>query len=132
MYLLSEIASKINGKLVGPDIKISEISEIDKGNSGSLSFIDNPLYAKYYATTKCSALIVNIDFSNEDTRDDISLIKVSNARLALLNAINLFYKPSLNSIKIKNNSSSIVSANTVIGKNLTLGEFNYISDNSRV
>ena len=127
--MLSEIASKINGKLVGPDMKISKISEIDRGNSGSLSFIDNPLYAKYYSTTKCSALIVNIDFNSESIRNDISLIKVSNARLGLLNAINLFYKSSK---KIKDNSSSIISKNTIIGKNLTLGEFNYISYNSRI
>ena len=75
MLLLSEIAKVIKGSLNGQDVPISEISEIDKGKDGSLSFIDNPIYIKKYFTTQCSALIVNKDFKN-NSRSDISLIKV--------------------------------------------------------
>ena len=61
-FLLSDIAKKINGKLIGEDRNIFEISEIQNGKKGSLSFIDNPIYSKYYPSTKCSGIIVNNKF----------------------------------------------------------------------
>ena len=75
MYLLSKIADKINGTLIGSDKNIVSISEISKGDSQSLSFIDNPLYLKYYSSTECGALIVSEEFKLFE-RTDISLIKV--------------------------------------------------------
>ena len=81
-------------------MSISNISEIDKGSFGSLSFIDNPIYSKQYFTTKCSALIVKKNFKH-DSRKEISLIKVSNPRLGLLKAINLIYPSNLENSKLE-------------------------------
>ena len=94
--------------------------EIDKGKEKTLSFIDNPLYYKQYFTTKCPALIVNNDFQ-ESSRSDISLIKVENARLGLLNAINLIYS--------QNDNSQVP---PVIGDNFKTGKFSSIENNCKV
>ena len=129
MYLLSEIANKINGQLIGPDKKIVEISEINNGESESLSFIDNPQYLKYYPTTKCGALIVGNDFKDSN-REDISLIKVSNPRLGLLKAIKIIYKNKLNSKISKSNrveNDCYIDKSAIIGENLCLGKFSSIS-----
>ncbi len=57
----------------------------------------------------------------EFSREDISLIKVENARLGLLKAINLMYS------KIKNKQVP-----AIIGDNLKLGEFTHISSNCKI
>ena len=114
---LSEIANEIGGALEGKDFAITEIREIDKGNIGSLSFIDNPLYFKQYHSTKCSGLIVNESFK-ESSRTDVSLIKVENARLGLLKAINLIYS----SYNIENEPAKI-------GDNFKSGKFTHVSNN---
>ena len=56
-----------------------------------LSFIDNPLYLKYYCSTKCGALIVAEDFKDFN-REEVSLIKVKNPRLSLLKAIQFIHQ----------------------------------------
>ena len=86
-----------------------------------LSFIDNPLYLKQYFTTKCSALIVNKIFK-ESSRKDISLIKVENARLGLLKAIQLIY-PKENNIQ---------EISTTIGDNFKTGKFTHISNGCKI
>ena len=109
---LSEIAKKINGKLIGDDCDICEISDIEYGQKGSLSFIDNPLYFKYYSSTNCSALIVNEKFSI-DSKSNISIVIVENTRLAVMKAIKMIYP-------LKNNSNfnkPVFSKNVEIGKN---------------
>jgi len=124
---LSEIANKIGGVLEGQDVPITEIREIHKGNVGSLSFIDNPLYFNRYHSTKCSGLIVNESFK-ESSRSDVSLIKVENARLGLLKAINLIYsnnsteiEPAKIGVNFKSGKFTNVSNNCVIGDNVIIG-----------
>ena len=119
MYLLSDIADKINGQLVGSDKKIVEVSEIDSGKSKSLSFIDNPLYLKCYSTTECGALIVSKDFKPSD-RKNISLIKVDNPRLGLLKAIQIIYK-NQTSQEPTSKDTSFIHNDASIGDNFRLG-----------
>ena len=126
MLSLSKIAKEINGELVGADLNINSICQIDKGQPGSLSFIDNPIYIKKYKTTKCSALIVNNDFKI-DSNSKISIIKVDNPRLGLLKAINLIY-PNNNSINGVS-ASSIIHEDSIVGKNLSIGHHSIISEN---
>ena len=112
-------AKEINGKLVGADLNITSICQIDKGKKGSLSFIDNPSYIKKYKNTKCAALIVNNDFKI-DSNSKVSLIKVDNPRFGLLKAINLLY-PN-NKSKKSINSSSIIHKNDVKSFKYSSGE----------
>ena len=130
MYLLSEIANKINGQLTGSDKKIVEVSEINNGKSNSLSFIDNPLYLKYYSTTKCGALIVAKDFKPSN-RKNISLIKVDNPRLGLLKAIKEIYKNEINR-KSNAKGASFIDDEVTVGSNFHLGAFNYIACGSKL
>ena len=126
---MSEIAKKIDGQLIGPDKEVVQISEIDSGITGSLSFIDNPFYLKYYSTTKCSALIVSKDFKYND-RKDLSLIKVSSPRLGLLKVIKIMYNETLNLKKsVSDENYTYIDETAIIGKKLHIGPFSSISEN---
>ena len=132
MYLLSKIAKKIDGQLIGPDKEIVEISEIGSGGTGSLSFIDNPFYLKYYSTTKCDALIVSKDFKYNN-RKDLSLIKVSSPRLGLLKAIKIIYNETLSLKKsISDKNYSYIDETAVIGNKMHIGFFSSISKNASI
>jgi len=127
---LSKIAKEINGELVGADLNINGICQIDKGKKSYLSFIDNPIYVKKYKLTKCSALIVHKSFKI-DPKSKISLIKVNNPRFGLLKAINLLYPTNNTSIK-SSDSSSIIHKSAIIGKNLSIGDNSTVSENVKI
>ena len=110
--------------------------EISRGGKGSLAFIDNPLYIKEYFNTKCPALIVKNDFK-ESSRAEISLVKVNNARLGILKAINLIYESDKKLIEkgtigvgLDKGEFTHISADCVIGNNVSIGSNCSISDGS--
>jgi UDP-3-O-[3-hydroxymyristoyl] glucosamine N-acyltransferase len=62
---ISDIAKLINAEIVAPDaalsanVEIIRLAPIDKAGAGDLTFLANPQYAKFAASTKASALIVS-------------------------------------------------------------------------
>ena len=130
MLYLSKIAEIIEGEMIGKDVFIEGISQINKGSKGLLSFIDNPNYLKNYNTTKCSALIVSQEFNNF-SRDDLSLIKVSNPRLGLLKAINHLFPNKKDSSSGVSDSAN-VSNESSVGDCFSIGHFSSISNNCQI
>ncbi len=126
MFKLSHIAKKINGKLIGPDKNILRVSEINDGDSCTLSFIDNPLYLKYYSSTKCGALIVSEDFK-DSRRKEVSLIRVKKPRLGLLKAIKFIHNNMASDTSFKY-ETSFIHHDASIGSNLNLESFNTIQN----
>ena len=143
---LSEIAVHVGGKVVGNhDCLISGVSEIQDSHSGTITFLANPLYAKYLSITKADAVFV-IDGTLLDGKNGIV---VQNPQLAMAQTLALFFpdhesKPCIDpsaaiapTAKIGNHVSvgpgtviqtgvsigdwSKIGANTVIGNNTTLG-----------
>ena len=58
-----QIAEEINGTIDGDlEIKISQLSKIEDGKKGSISFLANPKYTEYIYSTKASAVVVSNDF----------------------------------------------------------------------
>ena len=60
MKTLSYLANLVNGKVVGDEsMSISGVSEIQNGVESTITFLGNPKYKKYLASTNASAIIVN-------------------------------------------------------------------------
>jgi len=65
-FTVQQIAAVLNGKIEGnAETVVSNISKIEEGKPGSLSFLANPAYTKYIYTTEASAVLVRRDFSAE-------------------------------------------------------------------
>ncbi len=63
-----KIAQLIDGKLVGDkEVEVSDLSKIEEGRPGTLSFLANPAYAEYIYSTKASVVIVGSNFHSERT-----------------------------------------------------------------
>jgi UDP-3-O-[3-hydroxymyristoyl] glucosamine N-acyltransferase len=117
-----EIADHLNGELKGnPDLEISNIGKIESAKGNEISFISNPLYEKYFNTTKAGALIISENFNVKEPRNDLTLIRVQDPYTSFLRLLELFST-------IKPDNLSGVSGKSSVGANVDIGNKVFISD----
>jgi len=127
-FSASQIAEVINGKVEGnPDIKISYVSKIEEGKSGTLSFLANPKYTQYIYNTEASIVLVAKDFIPEKSIKS-TLIRVDDPYLAFAKLLEMYNQIKLNKIGISEKAH--ISDSATIGKNVYIGEFAFIGENA--
>lgn len=128
-YTAKTIAEYLNGKVEGnPDVLINDVSKIENGKKGTLTFLANPKYSKYIYSTKASAVLVNKDFVPEN-KVDCTLIRVDNAYNALASLLEL-YKGKQEKSGI--DKMAFIHESAKIGKDVYIGPFVYISENAKI
>ena len=86
-FTASIIAEFLKGKVEGdPEAKVSDVSKIEEGKPGTLSFLANPKYEKFLYDTQASIVIVNQDL-NLQHKTGATLIRVQNAYEAFAAAL---------------------------------------------
>jgi UDP-3-O-[3-hydroxymyristoyl] glucosamine N-acyltransferase len=126
-FKVKDIASLLNGTVEGDsEIKLHNISKIDQGVPGTLTFLSNPAYSKYIYTTEASAVLVSKEF-RADGDLSCTLIRVDDPYAAIAELLKLYQqlKPGKKGIE----QPSFVSSSAKIGDEFYLGAFAYISDN---
>ena len=113
---LNEINNHVKGIVIGnKNLLLSGVSEINKSEPNTITFLANPLYKKYLKTSKASAFFVK----NKKDLHNKNGIVVLNPQLAMALTLELFYP------KIKNksyiNSNSNISKKAIIGENVRIG-----------
>jgi UDP-3-O-[3-hydroxymyristoyl] glucosamine N-acyltransferase len=129
MIPLKEIASHINGSLIGDEnIKIGSIASIKDAKEGEITFLSRPVYKKYLKDCKASAIIVGKDFP-VDTLKNIHIIVVEQPAVAYIKTLELFVKPR----KRRTGSSklAVVSKQSRISKDVSIAPYVFI-DNKAV
>jgi UDP-3-O-[3-hydroxymyristoyl] glucosamine N-acyltransferase len=127
-FSASQIAAVIGGLVEGdPDVKISRLSKIEEGEPGTLSFLANPKYTPFIYSTKASIVIVNKDFSPDQSLNP-TLIRVEDAYTAFARLLELY--DQVKNEKKGISSLSFIAKSAVIGKDVYIGEFAYIGENS--
>jgi UDP-3-O-[3-hydroxymyristoyl] glucosamine N-acyltransferase len=127
-YKVKDIAALLNGTVDGDgELKLDNISKIDQGVPGTLSFLSNPAYTKYIYTTEASAVLVARDFRPEEALT-CALIRVDDPYAALARLLQLYQ--GLNPEKSGIEQQSFVSSSASLGDNIYLGAFSYISDHA--
>ena len=124
------IAEFLKGTVEGnPEATVSDISKIEEGRPGTLSFLANPKYEKYIYSTQSSIVIVNADFQ---AQNDISatLVRVENAYESFAALLRLYdqSKPKKSGIS----KMAAISETASLGKDLYVGEFTVISANAAI
>ena len=147
-FTAGQIADQINGTIVGDrDIDILNISKIEEGSKGSLTFLANPKYTEFIYTTKASVAIVSSDFEPTE-KIELTLIKVKDPYSSFTKILELFNKDLSNregisqltvidkSSKISDSSFigsfSSVGENSIIGKNCVIENQVFIGNNVEV
>ncbi len=126
-FTAKQIAEFLNGEVVGNEsVSVNNISRIEEGKEGTLSFLGNPKYEKYIYSTNASIVLVNRDFLPSE-KINASLIKVDNAYEAFASLLELYDQATKNKEGISSNIS--VGENTDISKVKYIGDFTFIGNN---
>ena len=94
---LRDIAQFLGAALEGnPDQEILDVAKIEEAGEGNLSFLANPKYARYLASTRASAVIVGRTVAVEDrppTLPMLSLLRVDDPYVGFVRALAKFHPP---------------------------------------
>ena len=131
-FTAGHIADQINGTVVWDrDIDIFNISKIEEGSKGSLTFLANPKYTEFIYTTKASAAIVSSDFEPTE-RIELTLIKVKDPYSSFTTILELFNKDLSKRKGISQltdvDKSSKISDSAFIGSFSSVGENSIIGE----
>ena len=127
-FTVKQIAALLGGTVDGNEsLKISQLSKIEEGKEGSISFLANLKYEQYLYTTAASAVIVNQSFQPRQPVQ-ATLIFVDNSYSAftkLLEQVNQLQPAE----KVGVEQPSFIAETTRIGDRAYRGAFSYIGEN---
>ena len=129
-FTAAVIAEFLKGEVEGnPDASVDDISKIEEGKPGTLSFLANPKYEKFIYETTSSIVIVNADFKPQK-EIGATLIRVKNAYESFAALLRLYEqsKPRKSGIS----KMAAISESASIGEDLYVGEFTVISENASI
>lgn len=125
-----EICELLNGELTGdPSVKVSNVSRIDDGKQGTLSFLANPKYTRHIYETKASIVIVNMDFE-PDKELHCTLIKVEDPYQAFAHLLEMKNKMELPAGGVE--PESYVSEKAKLGDDVYVGRFSIIEGHTSI
>lgn len=125
-FSVSEIASLLDGEVEGDgNVRVNNVSKIEKGEPGTLAFLANPAYTKYIYETKASVVLVNRDFSPEHELQ-CTLIRVDNAYAAIAKLLE-YYEQS-KPVKTGIEQPSFVNTSATLGDHVYIAAFAYVGD----
>ena len=132
-FTAGQIADQINGTIVGDrDVDIFNISKIEEGTKGSLTFLANPKYTEFIYSTNASAAIVAEDFEPTE-KINTTLIKVKDPYSSFTTILELFNKEISKKKGISEftviDKSAMISDSSFVGSFTTIGKNSKISDN---
>ncbi len=122
------VADFLKGEIVGnPDIEVNNVSSIEEGQDGCLTFLANPKYEPHLYSTKASIVLVNKDFAPKK-EVPATLIKVDDSYQAFASLLELYQSslPQKSGIDLK----ASISKTAKVGENCYIGDFAVISDNA--
>lgn len=126
-FSAKQIAELVEGEVVGnPDVEISNVSKIEEGKPGTISFLSNTKYTKYIYDTEASVVIVNNDFI-PDEPVKCTLIKVEDAYSSVAKLMRMYTEMMPKKTGIE--QPSFISESATVGDFAYVGAFAYIGDN---
>ena len=90
-FSAEQIAALIHGKIEGdPHAVVTQLSKIEEGAAGSLSFVSNPKYEHYLYSTLSTIVIVDKTLHLQKPVQ-ATLIRVDNSYLAFTQLLKAYY-----------------------------------------
>lgn len=129
-FTASQIAGILEGEVEGnPEIAVHKLSKIEEGEAGSLTFLANPKYTPYLYRTEASIIIVNKDFTPEQSVKP-TLIKVDDAYKSFSKLLAYYNQVKNNKLGIE--EPSFISETAQYGEGFYLGAFSYLGNNVKI
>jgi UDP-3-O-[3-hydroxymyristoyl] glucosamine N-acyltransferase len=129
-YTAKAISEFLKGEIVGdPDVKVFDVTRIEEGKKGTLSFLANPKYTKYLYTTESSIILINKDL-NLEQNINATLIKVDDAYQAFASLLSLYVQSIPRKTGV--DKTIFIAPSSDYGKNAYIGAFTYIGENVKI
>lgn len=129
-FSAQQIATMLNGTVEGnPEVAVNNLSKIEEGKPGTLSFLANAQYTPYIYETDASVVIVNKTLAlDKPVKPTCTLIRVEDAYGSFAQLLEMYNH-------IKNNKTGIeqpsyIAKSAKLGNDCYVGAFAYISDNA--
>ena len=132
-FTAKQISEFLNGSIDGnPDVAVTELSKIEDGKEGSLSFLSNPKYENFLYSTQASVVIVSKGFKANQAYTS-TLIRVENPYSAFTVLLDM-YNEALNAQASQRGIDKLafVHPTAKIGENVFIGAFAYIAENVQI
>ena len=129
-FSAKQIAELINGEVVGnPDVTVNNVSKIEDGKPGTITFLANPKYTNYIYETKASIVLVNKTFKPErEVQATMVMVEDAYTSVAKLMQMYVDSKPRKSGIE----QPSFISESATVGEFPYIGAFAYIGDNVKI
>lgn len=130
---VQKIAQLLGADIEGsPDVEIHNISKIEEGLPGTITFLANPQYEPYIYETKASAVIVSKSFQpQKELKYQPVLIRVEQPYQAFAQLLS-FYQEYIQSQQTGIENPVFIGENSVYGENCYIGAFVYIGKNVHI
>lgn len=131
-FSAQQIAALLNGEVEGDENRIvTNLSKIEEGAPGTLSFLANPAYTNYIYTTDASIVIVNKTLVlDKPVKATCTLIRVDNAYESFAKLLELYTQ--IKGKKTGIEQPSFISPNASLGTDCYVGAFAYIGQQARI
>jgi UDP-3-O-[3-hydroxymyristoyl] glucosamine N-acyltransferase len=132
VFSAAQVAELLGGKVEGnPETKVSNLSKIEEGTAGTLSFLANPKYTPFIYTTESSIVVVNNSFvAEKELKPGCTLIRVEDAYGSFAKLLGLYdqFKGEKTGIE----QPSHVHPTSKLGENCYVGAFAYVGENVQI
>lgn len=131
-FTAQQIASFVSGEIIGmPDVAIHDVSPIEQGIAGTLSYVTDQRFLPALASTQASVVLLTRDLYDPSLTTAATLILVPNARQAmgqLLQGVAEFLRPRRQGIE----QPSFVAEGVAIPEDAYVGAFAYIGKGVKI
>jgi len=130
-FTVRQIAALLNGNVQGDDsLSINQLSKIEEGVSGSISFLSNLKYEPFLYTTQASAVIVDRTFEPKKPVS-VALIFVENSYSAFARLLEEYHR-LISFSRVGIEQPSFIGEGSQTGNQLYRGAFSYIGQNCTI
>jgi UDP-3-O-[3-hydroxymyristoyl] glucosamine N-acyltransferase len=128
-FTAKQIAGYLGGTVEGdPEARVSDVSKIEEGRPGTLSFLANMKYQAHIYKTRSSVVLVQMDFIPTEPVA-CTLVRVDDPYRALAKLLTLVEKrPNRSGIE----PMAFVHPEATLGNDVYVGSFSYISKGSKI
>ncbi|MEN8119776.1 MAG: UDP-3-O-(3-hydroxymyristoyl)glucosamine N-acyltransferase [Bacteroidota bacterium] len=130
-FTAENIAAFLNGNVEGEaSVEVNNISKIEEGKNGTLSFLANPKYESYIYSTESSIVLVNNNLKLQKPVN-CTLIRVEDAYKAFALLLEM-YQHDKQQQMVGVDERASVHEGSELGENTYIGEFSVVSNNARI
>jgi UDP-3-O-[3-hydroxymyristoyl] glucosamine N-acyltransferase len=128
-FTAKQIAGYLGGRVEGdPDALVNDVSRIEAGRPGTLSFLANMKYQAHIYDTKSTVVLVHDDFVATQPLS-CTLVRVDDPYRSLAKLLAMIEKrPNRSGIE----PMAFVHEDSVLGQDVYIGAFSYVSKGARI